>query len=331
MRLGRIALAGLCCLFVTSACAPRSTVGAPRSTVSAPAQRATSVAPAKQPLRFAWPDGATAEVTERILKKGRRSTTHYRIVTERDGDDWLIFYRDFEFREVEGLDLRDPRVVAALDKVAAQTVGRLPPYRVSSDGGWLGIDMDAFLAAMKGVLPDETVANLHKAMAVPGMAAMLDEKLSDVWGTWVELWIDMELEPGERLDGAFEVTVLDRPISVPVTVEHLGTVDGRVRIRASSVLEGPAAAAAVGTMVSQFSESVDGDTPLPVSDWNSLSDQMEIRRVWTAETVTDPMTLLPAEARFELRVTVTADGEKRERVEAHEWVFDWSSGSDETR
>lgn len=324
MRLERIALAGLCCLFVAGACAPRSTV-------SAPPQSAPFVAPVNQPLRFAWPDGATAEVTERILKKGRRSTTNYRIVTKRDGDDWLIFYRDFEFREVEGLDLRDPRVVAALDKVAAETVGRLPPYRVSSDGRWLGIDMDAFLAAMKGVLPDETVANLHKAMAVPGMAAMLDEKLGDVWGTWVELWIDLQLEPGERLDGTFEVTVLDRPISVPVTVEHLGTVGGRVRIRASSVLEGPAAAAAVGTMVSQFSESVDGDTPLPVSDWSSLSDQMEIRRVWTAETVTDPVTLLPAQARSELRVTVTADGEKRERVEAHEWVFDWSGGSDETR
>lgn len=324
MRLERIALAGLCCLFVAGACAPRSTA-------NAPAQGAPSAPPAKQALRFDWPDGATAEVTERILKKGRHSTTHYRIATERDGDDWLIFYRDFEFREVEGLDLQDPSVVAALEKLATQAVGRLPPYRVSSDGRWLGVDMDAFLAAMKGVLPDESVATLHKAMAVPGMEAMFDEKLGDVWRTWVELWIGMQLEPGESFDGAFEVGVLGRPLSIPVTVEHLGAVDGRVQLRASSVLEGPAAAAAVGTMVLQFSESVDGDTPLPVSDWKTRSDQMQVRRVSTAETVTDPITLLPTQARFEIRVTVTADGEKRERVEAHEWIFDWSRGSDAAR
>ena len=324
MRLERIALAGLCCLFLAAACAPRSSV-------DAPAERAPSAPPAKQALRFNWPDGATAEVTERILKKGRHSTTHYRIATERDGDDWLIFYRNFEFREVEGLDLQDPRVVAALDQVATQAVGRLPPYRVSSDGRWLGVDMDAFLAAMKGVLPDEMVATLHKSMAVPGMEAMLDEKLGEFWRTWVELWIGMQLEPGESLDGAFEVSVLGRPLSIPATVEHLGAADGRVRMRASSVLEGPAAAAAVGTMALQFSESVDGDTPLPVSDWETRSDQMQVRRLSTAETVTDPVTLLPTQAMLELRVTVIVDGEKHERVEAHEWIFDWSGGRDVAR
>ncbi len=37
------------------------------------------------------------------------------------------------------------------------------------------------------------------------------------------------------------------------------------------------------------------------------------------------------QARFELRVTVIADGETHERVEAHEWMFDWSRGSDVAR
>lgn len=328
MRLERIALAGLCCLFAAGGCAPRSAVNAPSQDAppAASAPSAASAPRAEEALRFAWPAGATAEVTERILKKGRRSTTHYRIVTERDGDEWLIFYRDFEFREVEGVDLQDPRVVAAFEKLATRAVGGLPPYRVSSDGRWLGIDMDAFVALMKDVFPEEKAAAFQKVVAVPGMEAMLDEKIGEVWRAWVELWIGVQLEPGESLDAVPEVSVLGRPVSFPVTVEHLGAVDGRVHLRATSALEGPEAAAAVGAMLSQFAESVDGDAPFSASDLNTYVEKMQVRRIWTAEVVTDPITLLPTEAMLELRASVVIDGEERERVEAHEWTFEWSDG-----
>lgn len=76
-----------------------------------------------------------------------------------------------------------------------------------------------------------------------------------------------------------------------------------------SVLEGPAAVRAVGLMSSQFSESLDGDTPLPVSDWETRGDQMQVHRAWTAETVLDPTTLLPSQAKVEVRITVIDEGD----------------------
>ncbi|HET6583989.1 MAG TPA: hypothetical protein VFG69_11085 [Nannocystaceae bacterium] len=280
-------------------------------------------------LRFAWPLGASARVTEKILKKGKHSTTHYRLETLLRDHELLVYYRDYEFVEIEGYDLANPEVREAVRKVEAQVMGAMPPYRIGEDGRWLGVrDLDAVTASAEGVLPAADVATIRKALASPEGRARIDERMRDVWRAWSEAWIGLTLHSGERLETTTQLLGADREIAVPIVVEHLGSVGDSIHLELTSTLTGDDAIAAIGDMFEDVATMVAGDpVVLTPSDVAKALQKTKVERTCVLEAVVDPDTLLPSTASLRAKVTVGEGDALQERIEEHEWTFAWNTAN----
>ena len=300
-------------------------MGKPNATTVSVDTKRPSGAVESAALTFAWPVGASASVTEQVLKKGRRATTQYRLEIEAGEGEMLVFYRDFDFVALEGVDLREPSVRAELERLKRQVMASLPPYRVSYDGRWLGLaDMETLLKTTATVLrkdEDDFVGMLDS----PEMRAILDEKLRDVWRAWAEAWIGSELGPGERLEVETELSLGGRSIAIPTVFEHLGVVDGKVHLSATTILSGPRATEAMREVLVQFARgAADGSAALSQRQLDEALADMEVQRVAVAEALLDPETLLPAFASTVEHTTIVENGESHEQVEEHHWTFDWT-------
>lgn len=279
------------------------------------------------PLRFAWPEGAHATVTERVLKKGRHATTRYRIVTQREGEALLVYYRDFAFVDFEGLDLADPSVREQLDALERQVAGAIPPYRIAADGTWLGCgEFDAMLDGLDGVLPAEDLAAFRTMMSNPKIRAVVDAKLRDVWQAWVEGWIGLSLRPGERHEGRSRIEIAGTVVELPYTIERLAGDGAAMRLRATSELAGDPAKAMLGALFDEVAAA------LPIGDGAAKSEAsagmraLDVRRVHLREATLDPATLLPTRASTRVTITVGDGAKTTESIESHEWTFDWHDG-----
>jgi hypothetical protein len=282
---------------------------------------------ADSPLRFAWPEGAHATVTERVLKKGRHATTRYRIVTQRDGEALLVYYRDFAFVDFEGLDLADPAVREQLDALERQVAGAIPPYRVAADGTWLGCgEFDAMLDGLTGILPAEDLASFRAMMANPKIRAVVDAKLRDVWQAWVEGWLGLSLGPGERHQGSSRIEIAGTVVELPYTIERLEGDGVEIRLRATSELAGDPAKAMLGALFDEIATTLQTGDGAARPDASAGMRALEVRRVHLREATLDPATLLPTRAFTRVTITVGDGTKTTESIESHEWTFDWNHG-----
>jgi hypothetical protein len=311
---------------VSFACA----LGCKPSAESSQPEAATPSSPATSAeasgLRFAWPEGASALVTERILKKGKRATTRYRIVTERRDGEILVYYRDFAFVELEGVDLSDPKAREALARLESQVAGAMPPYRIALDGTWRGCgDLDVLGQALEGVYPPDKLAMLRTLLANPKMREAVESQLENVWDAWAETWIGWELPPGTHNDGVFETNVDGRTVKVPFIAEHLGEEGGLVRLRVTTTFQG-SFEDLVGDLLQAVIESLPPDKRK--LDPEALAAHMRDLKMLTTsiqEATLDPKTLLPKRAMSRTDVVFSggSKGDER-RVEEHEWTFEWN-------
>lgn len=276
------------------------------------------------PLRFAWPEGAHATVTERVLKKGRHATMRYRIVTQREGGTLLVYYRDFAFVEFEGLDLADAAVREQLDALERQVAGAIPPYRIAADGTWLGCgELDTMLDGLVGILPDEDLAAFRTMMGNPKIRAVVDAKLRDVWQAWVEGWLGLSLRPGERRSGSSRVAIAETAFDLPYTVERLAGDDAALQLRATSELAGDPARAMIGALLDEVIAPLRTDG---ATGPDAVPPTLAVHRVHLREVTLDPATLLPARAFNRVTITVGDGTRTAESIESHEWTFDWHDG-----
>lgn len=273
---------------------------------------------------FAWPERSEALVTERVLKKGRHAVMRYRVVTEPDGDALLVYYRDFVFLEIEGIDLDDPEARKGVEILQAQVADAIPPYRVARDGKWLGATgLEHFADRLTEIFPPDRVATLRTMLANPKVRALVDGKLREVWQAWAEGWLGLELVPGDRYEGTTTIEVEGEHVPLSFLVERFAQAqDDGIRMRATQRLEGDAAIVVVGAVVSELVESMPNkpDKSLPL-------DTMEVRRVHLREATLDPKTLLPRRAYTKLTIAVTHEGKTTERIEEHEWTFTWTAAA----
>jgi hypothetical protein len=275
-----------------------------------------------RPLEFAWPIGASAVVTEDVLKKGRRATMRYRIVTERRDDEILVYYRDFEFLKIEAVEMSDPAVRAIAERLGEEIMATMPPYRIGLDGQWIGIaDLDELFTTAAKFMPKMDSKRLAEFLDTPGMREAIDGKLSEVWVAWVEAWIGLALRPGERIEGVSESTVMGQTIAMPTVFEHLGAAADQVWLRVTSTHEGEDAAAALRELSQELVANVaDASSSDTVAD---MLKDLEVRRVVVMEAKIDARTMLPSVVSSNERSTVEAPGFSRERVEEHLWTFAW--------
>jgi len=286
----------------------------------------TTAATGPQLFQFNWPEGASALVTERSTKKGRLATTRYRITLARADDDKReLRTTDFEFVAIEGVDLANEQLRAALQPTF-DLASAIPSLVINDDAevedvrGWE--DVVGRLKARGRGRDAKLDAMFERMFADPEVVTALKQKMGERWMTWVGVWVGTELEPGASVSGELELPVPGgRSVTSPVTVRHLGHVDGdprRARLSYSGVMGGEALQSELVGLVNRLAPE------LPFEDF--LKRIKSVSRTTVLEVTTDPGTLRPERVSSRLETRITLEGaEPKLMVEAAEYSFDWRS------
>jgi hypothetical protein len=290
---------------------------------TAPSPKAA--APAGAPaLRFAWPTPSRVTVTERILKKGKRSVVRYdATLSARQGGGYELKLDKFQFLEMEGRDVTKGPLPPEL-KVAMAVAGAIPTLVISSEGQVVDVvGMEEAMERTLALIPDEKGMRdqVRTMLSQPSMVQMMKQSAGDFWRAWVEAWVGTDLVAGEERSGTVPMELPSGPVDSQVTMRHRGpdaAHQGSVRLEMETVLEGePFRKAMVGLM----SQMVQAAAPDKAPDFETLLKSA--RRVSTVEVVTDPATLRPYSARMAQVSKLQIAGQEREEREEREYSFAW--------
>ncbi len=281
---------------------------------------------------FDWPVPGTVNVAESAVKDGKQARTTYTLVVTRSPEDGSlrIDYEDFEFVEIEGLDLSDPAVLQALAPTLALGAA-IPTIVVSPDGEYFGVtDLDGMIEDSVSILKaidsetvdDERVEQVRGFLKAPQVMEALQTKIGDYWNTWVGYWIAWDIPPSEASESEGVIPMGDVEVPCRIIREHLGVdpEDGtQVRLRMQSLVEGDEAGRtlveAVGGLFGHMAEDV------PLDDIGYVDAAMTT----TFTVTTDPRTLKPVAALFDKKVILTEKGgTQRTSEDRREYTFTWT-------
>ena len=165
-------------------------------------------------------------------------------------------------------------------------------------------------------------------LRAPGVEGLLIEHGQGHLERLVADWIGLELEPGK--DSAGFVPVNEAAPTGPrgVRVEHRGASEehpGAVSLASTVVLDGDAAVAMLRPMFDGMLEAVQGEERAKVQE---LLNGLEGSIIREGTVHTDPATLRPMQATMTktTKITLAALGLHQNKVETHNYTFDWSPG-----
>jgi hypothetical protein len=242
-------------------------------------------------LTFAWPAPATVKVTEKALKNGKEVTMRYTLAITREPDGGLqVAYRDFEFVDLAGLDLKDPEIKKAMAPALALAAA-IPPLEIAADGSLrdLGdlepiVDQLADMGVKMGNMSPAQADQVRSTMKSPAVMDMLRARIAVIWQSWVSLWLHGPLPaPGQSRQLA----------GVNGTVLNLGAGQRGLRLAAD---------------VTTPRGAIENDLQL------LLGQAMD-------DVAIEDMT--PYSASYQTRVKLTADGASNEALERHQYQFVW--------
>jgi hypothetical protein len=297
----------------------------------APLALAAAAAPPEAPaaeLRFAWPAGSRATVTERVLKRGKRAVTRYdATLRARAGGGYELKLDGFRFLEIEGRDVSKGPIPEEL-KAATAMNGALPTLVLSADGRVT--DITGFEEAMRLALqavPEEKGQReqVRAALAQPAMAQMMKQRAGEFWNAWAGAWVGMDLKAGEERSATVPMQLATGPVDSAVTVRHLGADAagaGAVRLELKTVLEGEPFRKAMAGMLGQMVRSAPAKGSGTPPDFDA--QLKSARKVSTLDVVTDPTTLRPYRASTTEVTQLAIQGEPREERVEHEYTFAWA-------
>ena len=280
---------------------------------------------AAEAFKFNWPIPGRVQVTDTSFKKGKTGKTRYVLEISRMPDGGAkVRFTDFEFLEVEGLDLES----AVIRKVLAPvlTMAKLiPSFKIDRAGNLIEImGMEAAIEELLQQEEDEAVrAQIAKALKTPEFTATMEAAAASYWQQWVGYWIDLDLARGEVRDGEQESTFLGVTVTQSVTIKNLGeslNYPGKTHLKLEATTGGEALVKAAITALRE-AETRAGRDPngIPVD----LVEQGEKSSI--VELVTDVQTLMPVYVKTEEIAKVKPKGEAlRTQIERHEYEFDWS-------
>lgn len=282
---------------------------------------------------FAWPVPSKGVVTETVLKRGKTATTRYGIVLDKmpKSSDYELRFENFEFLELNGVDLSIPENRSKLGPMLKQITvmgNMIPSLQIDKDGFVVDvIGMDQMVERVTNLLPveDEALRNSLKNMVqTPEMVAQLKEKTKDFWRVWVQTWSGFDLKPGQQKTEKTNVPVLGTILSVPMTLKNEGPVKdapGYFKLTGESVLAGPAARKAFGSLMAKLVSEVPAKPGTKPFSPDMIKD---MKRSQHYSVVTDPKTLQPREAHLEAVIDLTVGEETKSQLERRDYKFDWS-------
>ena len=284
-----------------------------------------AVAPSKAPeLRFAWPVPFRVTVTERILKKGKRSVVRYdAVLSARQGGGYELKTDGFQFLEVDGKDLTKGSLPPEL-KATAALAGVTPTLVLSAEGQVVDVvGMEEAIERSIALVPEEKGMReqVRKMLSQPAMAQAMRQKVADFWGVWVGTWVGIDLAANEEVTGTMPIQLPSGPVDSAVIVRHRGpdaSQKGAVRLEMETVLEGEPFRKAMSGMISQMMQ---GAPKTEGADFDAMLKSA--RRVSRVEVVTDAATLRPYSARASQVTKIQVESTEREDVEEREYSFAW--------
>lgn len=287
-----------------------------------------AAAPASAPaLRFAWPTPSRVTVTERILKKGKRSVVRYdAVLSARKGGGYELKLDKFQFVELEGQDVSKGPLPPEL-KAAQAVAGAIPSLVLSPEGQVVDVvGMEETMERALQLVPEEQGMRekMRAAFAQPGLAQAMKQKAGDFWQAWVAAWVGMDLAAGQERSATVPMQLPSGSVDSKVTMRHRGPVPehkGAVRLELETVLEGEPFRKAMANMLSQMMQGVSTQGGKPPPDFDAMLKSA--RRVSTVETVTDPATLRPYSARLAQVTQLRVEDQEREEREEREYSFAW--------
>lgn len=293
---------------------------------------------AETEFNFAWPNPSRVTVTEKALKKGKRATTRYDIVFKKadEGKYYILKFENFRFLKLDGVDLTTDEAKKQLGAKIEQmnAYGSLiPPFIISSDGTFKDVTGLKEMCDELGKKIDDPgfQKTMDAMMSSPRMVAMIKQNCADFWKVWVETWIGLKVEANKKLNLDRELGTPDgRVMSVPFLIRNEGEVTeakDHVRLVGESTIEGEKAKAFFSAFFKQLVSQVapkDGEQKKMPAD---LFDS--IRRTDKMSVVTNPKTLQPLKAGWEKNISIKIKDKTRNRIETHEYTFDWKPKKDE--
>lgn len=296
---------------------------------------------AAQELKFNWPVPARVTVTETALKKGQTAKLRYDIVLDKQktGDDLELKFDNFQFLELNGMDLSAPETQALLGPTVAKLTalqGALPGLQIDKEGTAVDvIGIEGLTEKALSLLPNadpkmrESVEALMKS---PEGIAQIKQKTKDFWRIWVETWVGCSLAPGQEKTFDTEVPFMNgKPVKVPLVIRNEGKVTdspGNIQLTGLTTLQGEEATKAFAEMMQKMVAQI----PLKEGVKPFSPDMVqELKRTTKFTVVTNPDTLQPKSARSEIVTDLTVEDKHKTDTEKHDYTFDWSAKTDAAR
>jgi hypothetical protein len=307
---------------------PEVTLGGDESDVGEDAS-----APAE--LRFGWKPGWLA-VVEKVHKKGREIETAYTLWIAPIDEGLSVTYRDFRFISLSGLGLEDAAVAAVIDDIddIEAEIGVITPvgFRVTSEGTFIGLlDVDTMLSQFEVVQGQQKATELRQLLEDPQWRELTEQAAAAPWRAWVEVWLGLDVEPGDILEAEVESEFAGAALLQHVRVEHLGLDDdrpGHVRLRYESRIDDPRYWSAVGNLAANLP---DKPAPEKLEKMREVVDQaaeqLEFLHERIIEVILDSRTMVPTWAKYQMRTRIRGPGGSGEpevdidTVESREWSF----------
>lgn len=285
---------------------------------------------APEPLRFAWPLPAKAEVTENQVKRGIPAVTKYDVSLEKEeSGDLRLRVSGFRFVEYRGKPADDPAVAPEL-QFAAPLATVIPDLLIGPDGrvkDVVGLDVAVrtmFEEFAKLPLDDRqkaTVEAMRAQLATPEAMEAMKKECRRAWESWAEDWVGLAIPEVKGVEVAFAVRCPEGShVKAPTLLRRLsGESEGKglVKFTRESVLDGEDAQPVLDSWIRKMAAAA--RQPLPPA---GLFTGMRVQD--RGLLVCDAATLRPVRVLREVQSTWRMKS-KSDRVETdrHEYVFAW--------
>lgn len=328
MRL-RALISCLCLLTAACATSRAESEGQPSTTAASAATAASDAEPELTVLPFAWPVGASAVVTEKVLKKGNKAKLRYRIdVGAREGGGVTVQIKDLKFLELAGFDLNDPEMSAVIQALERQSMAAMPAFLVDASGEFEDItDFDGLLELTLQQTPADQRESMRKSMKAPAMQALIRMGISKIWLRWAGIWVGKGLAEGYAIDLDTQIEAEGKTHTIPTRFEHKGAtpgVPGHVDLAFTSKVEGETGKAVMRETLNGVIATLAAQDPSDARGMDETFREMTFSMVTTIQATVDAATLLPLRSDSSEATTMVIEGQRVESLERHSYEFAWT-------
>ena len=271
----------------------------------------------REVVRFGWTAPCKLPVRHYNYRNDRGgSLMRMTLDFSQDGTGYRVRLADVAFETIQGQPADSPEIGDDVKRAMATAAAAMPYFEVSSGGEYEGLSgTDEIIEFVLAEVGPEASQQIAEVLRSPATKAQLEAKSGDYWKGWVQLWIGLELPPGETVSQPRRLPFYGDAFHADLETANLGAIEGHPDLRlyrSRQVLEGPEAARIMLKQLRALAKQTGGPTP-PDDAIKSF------RRDTTMHVAIDPRGARPHRARYQMVTEVNG----QRRIEVTDWEFDW--------